>query len=148
MTICKPGPRCLLVASSSKAPTRSCSPAFTACTRAIEFSDVSRISVSAAGEPRFERELPLGECGGLGAAGPTHTAHHQSAGLGELARLMNAGNGVACCQNRDEQGVIGKKRVLAARSLDHLVGRRQQRLWDGEAERFGGREVDDEFEFG
>jgi hypothetical protein len=32
--------------------------------------------------------------------------------------------------------------------LDHLIGRRQQCFRDGEAERLGGLEVDDEFEFG
>jgi len=31
--------------------------------------------------------------------------------------------------------------------LDHLVRGRQQRFRDGEAERLGGLEVDDEFEF-
>ena len=32
--------------------------------------------------------------------------------------------------------------------LDHLVRRSQQRLRDGEAERFGGLEVDDQIDFG
>ena len=36
---------------------------------------------------------------------------------------------------------------MSAASLDHLVGRGQQCLWDGEAERLGSLEVDDEFEF-
>jgi hypothetical protein len=32
--------------------------------------------------------------------------------------------------------------------LDHLVGSGQKRFWDRKAERLGGFEVDDEFEFG
>ena len=32
-------------------------------------------------------------------------------------------------------------------ATENLVGRGQQRFWDGEAERFGSLEVDDEFEF-
>ena len=32
--------------------------------------------------------------------------------------------------------------------LDYLVGNRQQRFRDGDAERLGGREIDDELELG
>jgi len=38
-------------------------------------------------------------------------------------------------------------RTLAVRSLDHLIGGRQQRFRDGEPERFGGLEVDDKLNF-
>ena len=34
------------------------------------------------------------------------------------------------------------------RLLDHLVGAKQERLWDCEAKRFGGREVDDQRKLG
>ena len=32
--------------------------------------------------------------------------------------------------------------------FDHLVGTADQRDWDGEAERFGGLDVDDQLDFG
>src|SRR5262249_37552856 len=36
----------------------------------------------------------------------------------------------------------------AASSFDHFVGAQHKLLTDGQTQRFGGREVDDEFEFG
>src|SRR5215471_17060702 len=36
----------------------------------------------------------------------------------------------------------------AASSFDHFVGAQHKLLRDGQTQRFGGREVDDEFEFG
>src|SRR5215469_13483488 len=38
--------------------------------------------------------------------------------------------------------------VRGCRLLDHLVGEREQRRWDFEAERLGGRQIDDEIELG
>jgi hypothetical protein len=32
--------------------------------------------------------------------------------------------------------------------FDHLVGKREHFIWNGEAERLGGADVDDEIEFG
>ena len=41
-----------------------------------------------------------------------------------------------------------KQRLADARLLNHLIGGRQQRFRDGEAEGLGGLEVDHELDFG
>src|SRR5277367_1378473 len=43
--------------------------------------------------------------------------------------------------------VGSRPKPKSARLLDHLVGGRQQRFRDGKAERLGGIEVDDQFDF-
>ena len=45
---------------------------------------------------------------------------------------------------------VGNSRPATAPEplLDYLVGGGQQRFWDGEAEGFGGLEIDDELELG
>jgi hypothetical protein len=47
------------------------------------------------------------------------------------------------------QGVtLSAAMAIAGTAIRYLVSSRQQRFRDGEAEGFGGLEVDDEFEFG
>src|SRR5215475_4348699 len=41
---------------------------------------------------------------------------------------------------------MNARRSISLRSLDELIGSYEQRLWDGQAERLGGLEVDDELE--
>jgi hypothetical protein len=43
---------------------------------------------------------------------------------------------------------VGPDSDITQRLLDHLVGKRQQRIWHGQTERLGGHEVDHQFEFG
>jgi len=38
--------------------------------------------------------------------------------------------------------------ALAPSLFDHLVGGGEQRLWNGESERFGGLEIENQLEFG
>src|SRR5262249_23563614 len=42
----------------------------------------------------------------------------------------------------------GSHQLCLAHSFNHLVGAQQERLWNREAKRFGGREIDDEIELG